>query len=68
MAVAGLALFVWRELLAPSPLIDLRLLRDNRAFAFSNLAALVNCAATFAVGFLVSLYLQYVRGLPPQEA
>ena len=67
-AVAGLALFAWRELLAPSPLIDLRLLRDNRAFAFSNAAALINYAATFAVGFLVSLYLQYVRGLPPQLA
>jgi EmrB/QacA subfamily drug resistance transporter len=68
VAVIGLALFAWRELLAPSPLIDLRLLRDNRAFAFSNLAALINYAATYAVGFLVSLYLQYVRGLPPQHA
>lgn len=67
-AVVGLALFTWREWTAPSPLVDLRLLRDNRAFAFSNLAALINYAATFAVGFLVSLYLQYVRGLPPQHA
>ncbi|HSP91498.1 MAG TPA: MFS transporter [Vicinamibacterales bacterium] len=68
VAAAGLALFVWRELSAPSPLIDVRLLRDNRAFALSNLAALINYAATFAVGFLLSLYLQYVRGLPPQHA
>jgi EmrB/QacA subfamily drug resistance transporter len=68
VAAAGLALFTRWELSAPSPLIDLRVLRDNRVFALSNLAALVNYAATFAVGFLVSLYLQYVRGLPPQHA
>jgi MFS family permease len=67
-AAAGLGLFVRWELSAQSPLIDLRVLRDNRVFAFSNLAALINYAATFAVGFLVSLYLQYVRGLPPQQA
>jgi hypothetical protein len=32
----------------------------NKAFAFSNLAALLNYSATFAVGFLLSFYLQYV--------
>jgi MFS family permease len=40
----------------------------NRVFALSNLAALVNYAATFAVGFLLSLYLQSVRGLGAQAA
>ena len=40
--------------------------RENRVFAFSNLAALINYAATFAVGFLLSLYLQSVRGLSAQ--
>lgn len=68
LAAAGLALFARWELAAPSPLIDVRVLGDNRVFALSNLAALINYAATFAVGFLVSLYLQYVRGLPPQQA
>jgi EmrB/QacA subfamily drug resistance transporter len=68
VAAAGLALFVRWELSAHAPLIDLRVLRGNRVFALSNLAALINYAATFAVGFLVSLYLQYVKGLPPQHA
>jgi hypothetical protein len=67
-AAAGLAFFGRWELSAPAPLIDLSVLRDNRVFALSNLAALINYAATFAVGFLVSLYLQCVRGLPPQHA
>src|SRR5690606_24398193 len=44
------------------------LLRSNRVFAFSNLAALLNYAATFGVTFFLSLYLQYVKGLSPRDA
>jgi len=65
LALAG---FVLYELAIPSPLLDLRLFRHNRIFAFSNLAALFNYSATSAVAFLMSLYLQYIKGLPPQKA
>lgn len=65
LTLAGFVLF---ELGIPSPLLDLRLFRHNRIFAFSNLAALFNYAATSAVAFLMSLYLQYIKGLPPQTA
>jgi EmrB/QacA subfamily drug resistance transporter len=65
LALAGFVLF---ELRAKSPLLDLRLFRTNRIFAFSNLAALFNYSATSAVAFLMSLYLQYIKGLPPQKA
>jgi MFS family permease len=34
----------------------------------SNVAALINYAATAAIGFLLSLYLQYNRGLSPESA
>ncbi len=68
LAAAGIALFVRWEARSASPLLDVRLLRDNRVFAFSNLAALINYAATFAVGFVLSLYLQYVKALTPQQA
>jgi len=44
------------------------LFRNNRVFAFSCLAALINYSATFAVTFLLSLYLQYIKGLTPQMA
>ncbi len=40
---------------AAHPLLDMALFAENRVFAFSNLAALINYAATFAVGFLLSL-------------
>jgi EmrB/QacA subfamily drug resistance transporter len=66
--LAALTVFVRFELRAKAPLLDLRLFRTNRIFAFSNLAALFNYSATSAVAFLMSLYLQYIKGLPPQRA
>jgi MFS family permease len=63
-----MVLFVRWELRAESPLVDMDLFRYNRTFAFSNLAALINYSATFAVGFLLSLYLQYIKGYTPQQA
>lgn len=67
LGVAGLLLFFWFEARSPSPLLDVRLLRHNRVFAFSNLATLINYAASFGVTFFFSLYLQYVKGLTPQH-
>jgi MFS family permease len=51
-----------------SPLLNMILFFYNAAFAFSNLAALINYSATFAVTFLMSLYLQYIKGFNPQHA
>jgi MFS family permease len=64
----ALVLFVRYETRITRPLVDVALFRKNPVFAFSNLAALINYAATFAVGFMLSLYLQKVRGLAPQTA
>ena len=63
-----LAAFIVWEKKALNPLFDLRLFTSNRLFMFSNLAALINYAATFASGFILSLYLQYIKGLTPKEA
>ena len=46
----------------------MKLFAGNKVFAFSSLAALLNYSATFAVTFLLSLYLQYIKGMPPQAA
>ncbi|UCE66301.1 MAG: MFS transporter [Candidatus Zixiibacteriota bacterium] len=64
----GITSFVIFELRTSNPVMDINLFRFNTVFAFSNLAALINYAATFAVGFLLSLYLQRLKGLSPQEA
>lgn len=61
-----LAMFVRQERRSPVPIVDLSLFSRNPVFLFSNLAALINYAVVFAVGFLLSLYLQYNRGIDPQ--
>ena len=70
IAVAACSLFVLirHELQAQSPVLDLRIFSQNRVYAFSNLAALFSYSSTFAVGFLLSLYLQYIKGLQPEQA
>jgi MFS family permease len=66
--VAGLVLFLWWETRAGAPLLHVDLLRRSRVFTFSNLATFVNYASTSAMIFLMSLYLQYNRGLNAQTA
>lgn len=65
--VIGFAGFLVFEFRVESPVLNVKLFR-NATFALSNLAALINYAATFAVVFLLSLYLQYIKGLDPQSA
>jgi EmrB/QacA subfamily drug resistance transporter len=60
--------FVWWEMKSSSPLLNLNLIRRNVVFAFSNIAALINFSATFAIAFLLSLYLQYTQGMSAQNA
>jgi predicted MFS family arabinose efflux permease len=48
--------------------LNIRLFSKNRVFLFSNLAALINYGATFAVTFFLSLYLQYIKGFSPEHA
>lgn len=66
--IIALAAFLWWETRIKSPVLDIRLFKGNTAFSFSNLAALVNYGATYGVSFLLSLYLQYIQGLPPATA
>jgi EmrB/QacA subfamily drug resistance transporter len=68
VGVVGLLYFVRRELKSASPVLDFRLFKNNRVFLFSNVASLINYLATFSVSFLLSLYLQYIKGFSPQTA
>lgn len=61
-------LFYHVETQQASPLFPIPLLSANRTFSFSNLAALINYSATYAVTFLMSLYLQFVQGMSPAAA
>ena len=68
VAGAGIAFFVYYELKVPWPVLEIRLFSGNRVFTFSNLAALINYSATFAVTFLMSLYLQFGKGFSAEYA
>jgi len=65
---AGAVGFIRWEMRSDCPLLNIKMLQSNKVFAFSNLAALINYAATAAVAFLLSLYLQRIRGFDPQMA
>ena len=67
LGAALLAAFVLWELRNKWPVLEVRLFK-NVTFALSNLAALINYAATYAVSYALSLYLQHVKGLSPHYA
>jgi EmrB/QacA subfamily drug resistance transporter len=67
IGITFLALFIFQQLKSPFPLVDIHLFLNNKVFAFSNLAALINYCATFAVTFLLSLYLQHIKMLTPSH-
>ncbi len=64
----GLGTFIRLEWKAEAPVLNVRMFRHNKVFGLSNLSAFINYAATFAVSFILSLYLQYVKLLSPREA
>ena len=66
--IAALIVFVVWEIRVKTPVFEVRLFLNNRVFAFSCLAALIHYSATFAVTFLLSLFLQYIHGMSPQSA
>lgn len=65
-ALAG-TLFFLRSRRAPQPIVELALFR-NRTFTLSSLATMINYSGTAALGFLLSLYLQVVKGFSPMQA
>ncbi|MDR3629513.1 MAG: MFS transporter [Desulfocapsaceae bacterium] len=66
--IGGLFLFIRMEMRSASPLLDVSLFSGNRFFALSCLAAFGNYAATFGITFLMSLFLQYSKGLTARQA
>ena len=66
--VVGLVIFFLQQRKTPEPVFEVALFVENRTFAFSSVAALLNYSATFALTFVMSLFLQYIKGLPPENA
>ena len=68
VGLLGLVLFFQQQRRVSDPVFEVTLFIENRTFTFSSLAALLNYSATFAVTFMMSLYLQYIKGMTPQAA
>ncbi|GAB4256400.1 MAG: MFS transporter [Thermoleophilia bacterium] len=68
VGAGGLIVFGWWEARARYPIVNMDLFRRNRVFALSNAAGLINYSATFAVSFLLSLYLQYIKKYTAETA
>jgi len=68
LAAAAMIFLVRHLRRAEHPVVSLRLFTGNRVFLMSTLATMINYSGTFAVGFLLSLYLQVVKGFLPVHA
>ncbi|MGH8597644.1 MAG: MFS transporter, partial [Gammaproteobacteria bacterium] len=64
----GVALFFRQQHRAIDPLFDVSLFYTNRVFTLSSLASLLMYATTYSTLVLMSLYLQYLKGLNPTHA
>ena len=65
--VLGVVFVKW-ELKTENPVVDVRIFAMDRVYTLSNFTALFNYAATFALGYLTSIYLQVVMGFSSQTA
>jgi EmrB/QacA subfamily drug resistance transporter len=61
-------IFVFYELKDKQPVFNVRIFSGNKVFGLSSLSALINYACTFAITFMMSLYLQYIRGFNAHDA
>ena len=68
VGIAFLIAFIMFEKNIQYPILPIKLFLENKIFLMSNLTALINYAATFAITFILSLYLQYVKGMSPRDA
>jgi MFS family permease len=66
--IATFVLFVCYEQKCRFPVFNVKLFSSNKIFALSSLSAFINYASTSAIIFMLSLYLQFVRGFDAQHA
>ena len=68
LSLLGIILFFHYARGASFPIFDVRLFIKNRIFTFSCLASFISYTAVFANVVLISLYLQYLKGIPASTA
>ena len=68
VSIIAFIAFIYYELKDKQPVFNVRIFSGNKVFGLSCISALINYACTSASTFMLSLYLQYVRGFNPQQA
>jgi MFS family permease len=68
VGIVCLLIFFYHEIKTTVPLLDVRIFWKNLTFTATNLTVLLFNTSNFAVIFLISLYLQDVRGLDARVA
>jgi MFS family permease len=63
-----LCVFIFIEGKVENPVLDLKIFQRNIPYSLFNVSALINFSATFSLTFLLSMYLQYLKGLNAQTA
>ncbi|HAE63118.1 MAG TPA: MFS transporter [Eubacteriaceae bacterium] len=69
--IAGILIIIYFgyfEMKVKQPLLNVGTMKSNRVLIFSSLASLINYSSTYAISYMMSLYLQYIKGLDPQYA
>lgn len=61
-------IFFYHQSRVESPLVRVTAVRANRVFSYSLISAFLLYSATFPITFLLSLYLQYIKGVSPTIA
>ncbi|MEF3255833.1 MAG: MFS transporter [Deferribacterales bacterium] len=67
VGVVFITIFIFYELKIDYPIVNIKLFKQNKVFTYSNLAALANYSSTFAVTFLLSIYLQNIKDFTPKS-
>ena len=68
VGIIALIIFGVFESKISAPILNMSIFKGNKVVIFSSLAALINYSATFALSYLLSLYLQYNLGYSPSHA
>lgn len=67
-AIVSMGLFILHQSRHKEPLIRVQMFRESRVFSMSLSTSLLMYASIYPLTFLMSLYLQYVKGFSPSDA
>ncbi|UTB32890.1 MAG: MFS transporter [Methanobacterium sp. ERen5] len=63
--ILSLIFFIIWELRVETPVFEIKMFMSNKPFVLSNFTIILNYMGILSIGFLLSLYLQYIKGYNP---